>query len=382
MSTRDDLSGFYQIHEFAELAGVTIKALHHYDRLGLLKPRRTDAGYRIYAERDLERLEQIIALKFLGVPLKQIKAVLDRAALELPEALRSQRKALEERQALLGRAIRAVRAAEEALEPGKPADPAILKRIIEVIDVQNEVEMMKQYYSTEEAWEKRRRYYEEGPSEEWQKLYRDVRAALGEDPASGEAQALADRWLELSIRAWTGDPAVQTDSGSAWLHRDDWPPTMKRRIAEFGLEEITAFIQQAALCARKKYFSAEAWAKVVANRMASKDYTPFWQARVDLFRDVASSLGEDPAGEKARSLAARWLAQLDQASYGDAAVKAGLIEEWKDRRNWSATVRWREEGLAMMNTDQFERVADFIDRVVAFSIPARTEASQRARPRR
>ena len=79
------MSRFYQIHEFAELAGVTVKALHHYDRLGLLKPKRTDSGYRMYAERDLERLEQIIALKFLGVPLKQIKTVLDRPALELHE---------------------------------------------------------------------------------------------------------------------------------------------------------------------------------------------------------------------------------------------------------------------------------------------------------
>jgi DNA-binding transcriptional MerR regulator len=45
------------VHEFAELAGVTVKALHHYDRLGLLKPRRNDAGYRVYSPADLERLE-------------------------------------------------------------------------------------------------------------------------------------------------------------------------------------------------------------------------------------------------------------------------------------------------------------------------------------
>ena len=63
----------YQAHEFAELAGVTIRTLHHYDRLGLLKPsRRTEAGYRLYSESDLVRLEQIIVLKFLGLPLKRI----------------------------------------------------------------------------------------------------------------------------------------------------------------------------------------------------------------------------------------------------------------------------------------------------------------------
>src|SRR5262245_49932972 len=101
------MSRCYRVHEFAELAGVTVKALHHYDRLGLLKPERSIAGYRMYSERDLERLEQIIALKFLGFPLKQIKAVLDPAVPDLSSALRAQRLAIEKQQELLGRALRA-----------------------------------------------------------------------------------------------------------------------------------------------------------------------------------------------------------------------------------------------------------------------------------
>lgn len=69
----------YRIDEFAKLAGVTARALRHYDRLGLLKPTRTQAGYRAYTERDLAFVEQIVALKFIGVPLKQI-GVLGRAS--------------------------------------------------------------------------------------------------------------------------------------------------------------------------------------------------------------------------------------------------------------------------------------------------------------
>ena len=64
-----ELGKYYKIHEFAKLAGVTVKALHHYDRLELLQPGRTEAGYRVYCDRDLETLEQIVALKFLGIPL-------------------------------------------------------------------------------------------------------------------------------------------------------------------------------------------------------------------------------------------------------------------------------------------------------------------------
>src|SRR3954469_3355783 len=51
------LRASYRVREFAELAGVSVKALHHYDRLDLLKPARTDAGYRVYSLADLARLE-------------------------------------------------------------------------------------------------------------------------------------------------------------------------------------------------------------------------------------------------------------------------------------------------------------------------------------
>ena len=89
------MNKLYRVHEFAELAGVTVRTLHHYDRLGLLEPRRTAAGYRVYSVRDLERLEQIVALKFLGLPLRQIKLLLDQETLQLPDALRMQRTVLE-----------------------------------------------------------------------------------------------------------------------------------------------------------------------------------------------------------------------------------------------------------------------------------------------
>jgi MerR family transcriptional regulator, thiopeptide resistance regulator len=344
---------------------VTVKTLHHYDRLGLLTPTRTDTGYRLYSEADLERLEQIMALKFLGFSLKQVRDILARTSVELADALSWQRKAIEDKQAHLGRALQAIRAAEQALDLGHPARPAILKHIIEVIDMQHDIELMKRYYS-EEAWERRRRYYEEGPSVEWQALYREVRAVLGEDPGSDQAQAVADLWLTLAVRSYTGDPDVQTDSMTAWMDREHWPPAMKRRIAEFNLEEVTAFIEQAAIFSRKRYFSEQAWSTWMALRNSSPEaFSRSWQARVDLFRDIESALGADPAGEKAQALARRWMAQVDETSAGDPAVKAGLMKQWADRQHWPATLRWQTEGLHMMSAERFEQAGDFIDAAVA-----------------
>ena len=68
--TDPDKTPIYRVQEFAEMAGLTVRALHHYDRLGLLKPGRSQAGYRLYCLEDLQRLEQIVALK---AALKELK---------------------------------------------------------------------------------------------------------------------------------------------------------------------------------------------------------------------------------------------------------------------------------------------------------------------
>src|SRR4051795_1469681 len=107
----------YQASEFAERAGVTVRTLHHYDRLGLLKPSgRTEAGYRLYGERDFGRLQQIVTLKFIGLPLRQIKDLLDGSDLDLAATLRLQRRLLLEKRLQLETAIQAIGEAERSLD--------------------------------------------------------------------------------------------------------------------------------------------------------------------------------------------------------------------------------------------------------------------------
>jgi DNA-binding transcriptional MerR regulator/uncharacterized damage-inducible protein DinB len=357
----------YKIHEFAKLAGVTVKALHHYDRLGLMQPGRTEAGYRVYFERDLETLEQIVALKFLGIPLKQIGAVLKRSG-NLADALSVQRKALEEQKVALEKAILAIQAAEASLATGAPAVPAILKTIIEVIDMQDGIAVMKKYYS-EEAWERHQRYYEEGPSAEWRELYREGKALLGSDPGSAAAQDFLERWFELSRRAYEGDLEVQTDSTAAWMDRANWPEPMKERMAEFKVEEISNFVRQASLATTKQYFSEEKWAKLKELQERIHDHSRMWQARVDLFRDIEKASEEDPTSAAAQALVARWDEQQNEASGGDEEIKSMLLKGWSNRKNWPPSMRWRVESLHMMSFERFERAADFLDRARAAREP-------------
>jgi DNA-binding transcriptional MerR regulator len=95
----------YPIHELAEMAGVSVRTLHHYDQINLLKPTaRNAAGYRLYQEKELLRLQQILFFKELGLPLRQIRSILDQPGFDQVSALKDHRRLLQtemERLALL-----------------------------------------------------------------------------------------------------------------------------------------------------------------------------------------------------------------------------------------------------------------------------------------
>src|SRR5215467_13784970 len=205
----------FRVSEFAEKAGVTVRTLHHYDRLGLLKPSgRTEAGYRLYGDRDFARLQQIVTLKFIGLPLRQIKDLLDRGDLDLKSALNLQRRMLLEKRVQVEAAIRAIEEAERSLKVGAPPDLDALKKIIEVMERQNNMEWTKKYYSEEAQAKIAERAATWTPElqskveQGWKALFSEVEGAIAGklDPATEKAKALAVRWSEL-VRGFTGgDP--------------------------------------------------------------------------------------------------------------------------------------------------------------------------------
>lgn len=86
------------VNEVAKLTGVSVRALHHYDELGLLKPvRLTEAGYRLYDEESLSRLQSILLFKELQFPLKEIARILDSPDFDKTRALEQQIKLLQMR---------------------------------------------------------------------------------------------------------------------------------------------------------------------------------------------------------------------------------------------------------------------------------------------
>jgi|HubBroStandDraft_5_1064220.scaffolds.fasta_scaffold38809_4 DNA-binding transcriptional MerR regulator len=233
----------YRIGEFAKLAGVTVRALHHYDRIGLLKPQRGNSGFRLYRMEDLERLEQIAALKFLGIPLQEIKLLLKHGPLTLVDSLHMQREALAEKRNLIDRAVVAIEAAEKVVQLGQTTDASILRKIIEVIDMQPQENSMRKYYS-EQAWLDKERIERETPAEVRKKnmqalrqVFAEIEADIDLDPASEAAQSLTRRWLRLAETAHGGNEAVRAGNIQAWNDYKNWPTEQQDQLfTAFGLD--------------------------------------------------------------------------------------------------------------------------------------------------
>lgn len=83
------------VKEISDLTGISVRTLHYYDEIGLLKPtEKSDAGYRLYDDKALETLQQILFFREFDISLKEIKAVLDNPALDRNQILQVQRKML------------------------------------------------------------------------------------------------------------------------------------------------------------------------------------------------------------------------------------------------------------------------------------------------
>lgn len=244
----------HQAQELASLAGVTVRTLHHYDRLGLLKPSgRTQAGYRLYSDGDLARLEQILVLRALGLPLKQISELLDRKTRGLRQTLRMQLWALEEKRRRIDMAIQAVAEAERVAGSGREPDWEIFKNIFKVIEMQNNTDWMMRYYNDEARAkvEERKKLWspelQEKVTKQWAGLIADIEAAVGEDPASAKAQALAERWQKLLEGFTGGDSQIQAGLNKMYADQKNWPGHFQKPFSD----EVQAFIMKA-MKARKK----------------------------------------------------------------------------------------------------------------------------------
>jgi DNA-binding transcriptional MerR regulator len=201
----------YRVGEVAALAHVSVRTLHHYDRIGLLRPAlHSTGGYRMYGEPELLRLQQILTLRYLGFPLKRIGELLDRDDFDLVASLRVQGQALNDRIAELERISAAIgELVDQRQATGKWNWQLVIEASRAVGAGLTRGENMMDAYYTPEQMKRFEEARQSTPPEEidaieqgWTTLLAEIRAARAADldPASAEAGSLADRWGELSQR--------------------------------------------------------------------------------------------------------------------------------------------------------------------------------------
>lgn len=238
------------IHEVARLAGTTSRTLRHYGDLGLLEPSRVGAnGYRWYDDDALVRLQRILLLRDLGLPLEQVRRVLDRQDDEV-EALHAHLAWLRQEQERIGRQVAAV---EHTIAARQNGDGIVAEQVFDGFDhtrYREEVEQRwgAKAYADSDAWwrglgaEGQARF-----SQQQAALQADWAAAAGADldPASDEAQALASRHV-----AWLGSiPGTPGAGGTpvrAYIEGlADMYVADERFAAHYGGADAAAFVRDA-----------------------------------------------------------------------------------------------------------------------------------------
>lgn len=252
----------YQVQQFATLAGVTVRTLHHYDRLGLLRPEhRSESGYRMYSRQDLLRLERVMVLRYLGLTLRQIGEIVGGPRGEeqdVAQLLRTQAVFLRERRDGLTRVLRAVEAAEQALDGGQAeADGAdipgwqLFQTILQEVSMQQNTEWSKKYYSeaAQQAIEQRKGEWspelQETVTRQWNAMFAKVEAALaaGIDPASDEGRRLAAEWGALVEQFTGGNREVAKGLNTMYEDQQNWPQAQQQYAIK---PELMEFIRRAA----------------------------------------------------------------------------------------------------------------------------------------
>jgi DNA-binding transcriptional MerR regulator len=223
-----------KVGELAARAGLTVRTLHHYDELGLLRPAgRTPSGHRLYGRAELERLLQIASLRHLGLPLEEIAACLARPEYSLERVLDLHVERMERQIAGQQELCDRVRSLRDRLRAAETVSVDELTKTIEV------TMNYEKYYTPEQLEQLATRREEVGEErmrqvqQEWQELFAAYEKAMsaGLDPASPEVQALAKKSAAL-IREFTGgDAGIATSLGN--LYRTEGPQNV---MASHGMQ--------------------------------------------------------------------------------------------------------------------------------------------------
>jgi MerR family transcriptional regulator, thiopeptide resistance regulator len=213
-----------KVVELAKRTGLTVRTLHHYDEMGLLRPSlHTEAGYRLYTRDDVARLQQVLSLRQLGFALDEIRDCLDRPGFAPLEVIRLHITRLRQQIELQRQLCERLEAVAERFRMAEEVSADEFLYTIEVMT------MFEKYYAPEQLAQFEARAKEVGQEaidqapQQWEDLFTAVTAEMeaGTDPADPKAQELAKRWLAMVTLCTGGDAGIFNSLRSMYQNEDN-----------------------------------------------------------------------------------------------------------------------------------------------------------------
>ena len=239
----------YQVKHVAKITGVSIRTLHYYDEIGLVKPSdRSAAGYRLYDANDLLRLQQVLIGRSLGLPLEQIRLSLDEDGFNYADALKRQRVLLIER---LGQTHQMIASIDSALTNlGEPERSIDFKAIFDGFDPADYEEEVNARWGDTQAYQESRRRTKNYSDADWSLLkseldliWSDAALAMRQNvsPRDHVALELVERHRKHVCR-WFYDLSPEGHKGLAKMWEAD--DRFRTNIDKHG-EGLTAWFAEA-----------------------------------------------------------------------------------------------------------------------------------------
>ncbi|OZU88882.1 MerR family transcriptional regulator [Virgibacillus indicus] len=235
-----------KVKEVADLVGISVRTLHHYDEIGLLTPAETtESGYRIYSENDLETLQQILFFKELGFPLKKIKDIISSPSFDRTEALEIHRKMLLEKRSRLDNMIQTIdktiqhmkgeieMSNKEKFEgfdfSSNPYEQEARERWGDKAVDESNAQINKLSKEEKKAWE-----------DEFNAIYKELAMIRYESPESDAAQKGIKVWYHFLNKM--GNYSLDAFKGLGQMYVDD--ERFTKNIDQFG-EGLAVFMRDA-----------------------------------------------------------------------------------------------------------------------------------------
>jgi len=228
MTERAALGEALSVGQVAERFGVTVRTLHHYDEIGLVRPHRTASGYRVYTDDDLERLQHVVVYRRLGFPLEEIGPLLDEQA-DVEAHLRRQRAAVVSRLDEMRDLVAAIDRALEAQMNGNALTP------------EEQKELFGEGFSEEYAREAEERW---GDTDAYRQSQERTRRYTKDDwrRIAAEGEEVTARFVALKRAGAAPDSAEAMDAAEAhraqidrWFYAVAYP--MHRGLADMYLAD-------------------------------------------------------------------------------------------------------------------------------------------------